>query len=402
MNFSNIHHSDKIALQNFLLDSDCLNELAPWTDHFNLFDVLKISRTEIRHSNMLGWLLNPHENHGMGDTFLKSIIQELVRNDSNGRYDIFQTLLLNFYSFMVYREWKNIDLLLISDQEQCIIAIENKIGTHEHSDQLNRYRKILESEYPSYTKMLIFLTPGGESPSDTKNWDSLNYTSIADILWNLKNELELRTDIKLLIENYIDIIRRDIVEDQALIEICNRIYAKHKKALDLIFEYKTDSYSQFINGTRSALSKIAANGTIRLLNTNPSGRYFIFHTPSMDHLLPPIAEPNSSWATNFVYQYWIRLYDNRLYGAFELGGWNVPDVTLKTMQKIINCLKPNDKRKEQFRYKQVFRTKWYTVEESDHVQEDVETYVYHIVDELLKQEKELLDQLNVSNPSSIY
>lgn len=80
----------------------------------------------------------------------------------------------------------------------------------------------------------------------------------------------------------------------------------------------------------------------------------------------------------------------------------MPDVTLKTMQKIINCLKPNDKRKEQFRYKQVFRTKWYTVEESDHVQEDVETYVYHIVDELLKQEKELLDQLNVSNPSSIY
>ena len=80
----------------------------------------------------------------------------------------------------------------------------------------------------------------------------------------------------------------------------------------------------------------------------------------------------------------------------------MPDVTLKTMQKIINCLKPNDKRKEQFRYKQVFRTKWYTVEESDHVQEDVETYVYHIVDELLKQEKELLDQLNVSNLFSIY
>ena len=50
--------TDEEALKNFLLDIDCLNELQPWTGHFNLFDVLKISRTEIRHSNVLSWLLN--------------------------------------------------------------------------------------------------------------------------------------------------------------------------------------------------------------------------------------------------------------------------------------------------------------------------------------------------------
>ena len=41
------------ALKKFLLDIDCLNELLPWAGKFNLFDVLRISRTEIRHSNML-------------------------------------------------------------------------------------------------------------------------------------------------------------------------------------------------------------------------------------------------------------------------------------------------------------------------------------------------------------
>ena len=47
-----------------------------------------------------------------------------------------------------------------------MIAIENKVGSHEHSNQLNRYRNILEKEYPDYNRMLVFLTPDGEKLSD--------------------------------------------------------------------------------------------------------------------------------------------------------------------------------------------------------------------------------------------
>lgn len=61
MCMSNNQQTNEEALQNFLLDIGCLDELLPWTGKFNLFDVLKISRTEIRHSNMLGWILNPNE-----------------------------------------------------------------------------------------------------------------------------------------------------------------------------------------------------------------------------------------------------------------------------------------------------------------------------------------------------
>ena len=70
--------TDEKALQNFLLDIQCLDELLPWTGKFNLFDVLKVSRKEIRHSNMLGWLMDPNENHGFGDAFLRGILQRLV------------------------------------------------------------------------------------------------------------------------------------------------------------------------------------------------------------------------------------------------------------------------------------------------------------------------------------
>lgn len=58
--------SDKEALQNLLLDIQCLDRLSKWSNRFNLFDVLKISGTEIRHSNVLAWLLDPNENHGLG------------------------------------------------------------------------------------------------------------------------------------------------------------------------------------------------------------------------------------------------------------------------------------------------------------------------------------------------
>ena len=55
---------DATVLKEFLLDIDCLDPLAEWTSKFNLFDILKISRVEIRHSNMLSWLVNPNETHG--------------------------------------------------------------------------------------------------------------------------------------------------------------------------------------------------------------------------------------------------------------------------------------------------------------------------------------------------
>ncbi len=397
MKYSDDKLSKEEALQNFLLDIDCLNELQPWTGHFNLFDVLKISRAEIRHSNMLGWLLNPNENHGIGDRFLKAIIQEMVVNDTDGRYEVFQTLLLDLYSFTLYREWKNIDILLISEEEQFLIAIENKVGAHEHDNQLDRYRKTLETEYPDYKKMFIFLTPDGDDPSDVENWDVLTYSSVAENLAKLKSSMELQPDVELIIRNYLDVIRRDIVEDQQLVEVCNKIYAKHKKALDLIFEYRTDGRSQLADCIRSALSKIAESGIIDFSVEESSGRLFEFHTTNMTKLFPRLSTKNSSWGSNYVYQYWIHRRDNKLCGICELGGWNVPESTMVTMHKIIKLLKPNDKRKENFKYKRIFRSKWFEFNSSDYIQEDIDSCLNKVIEDLLRQERDLLNKLGTLN-----
>ena len=384
---------DEQALQNFLLDIKCLDELLPWTEKFNMFDVLKISRTEIRHSNMLGWLLDANENHGLGDDFLKGILQRIVENDEMGRYDIFKVLLLDFYSFRVLREWKNIDILLISDEEKIVIAIENKVSSHEHSNQLNRYREILEKDYSGYNRILIYLTPDGEEPSDMVNWDILTYRDVVEVLEEVHSVKKVHPDVDLMIRNYIDVIRRDIVEDEKLIEICNKIYNKHKKALDLIFDKRTDGRMQIADVICSTLKKLCEEGKI----IYEDGFGCSFRTADIDKILPLIEDCKSSWGTDSIYSYWFEIRDGKFSGIFELGGLNVPDKSLKVMEGIANILKPKDKKKENFKYKRVYRTKWFDANDVEDIDDEVEEMVRNSVSEILKMQDELLEKMSCND-----
>lgn len=356
--------TDEEVLQDFLLDIECLDELNQWARKFNIFDVLKVSRTEIRHSNILAWLLDATENHGLGDSFIKGIIQRIVENDQENRYDIFELLLLDYYSVLVFREWKSIDLLLVSEKEKVVLAIENKVGSHEHNNQLNRYRKILEDEYSSYQRICIYLTPDGEEPSDVENWSILTYTDVVEILEIIRDRKKFLPEVELLINNYIDILRRDIVEDEKLIQICNKIYQKHKRALDLIYENKTDG--ELAEIIKNILQEKAEKGNIHFQKT--TNRHWIgFHTNFMNGYLPPIDGNNSSWNTPYVYNYWIHLEEERFKVLFEVGGYNVPEFQMQNMSKLIDILKPEDNKKTGFKYKRLFGTKWFScsIEEDD-------------------------------------
>ncbi len=379
--------TDEEALQDFLLDIECLDELSQWTRKFNIFDVLKVSRTEIRHSNILAWLLDTSENHGLGDAFIKGIIQRIVENDEENCYDIFELLLLDYNSVIVCREWKNIDLLLVSEKEQMVIAIENKIGSHEHDDQLNRYRKILEDEYPEFQRIYIYLTPDGEEPSDAKNWSILTYTDVVEILESIKERESFLPEVELLISNYIDTLRRDIVEDERLIQICNKIYQKHKRALDLIYENKTDG--EIADAIKNILQEEADRGNLHFQRT--TNRHWIgFHTDFMNSYLPPMEENNSSWNTQYVYNYWIRLEEDRFKIIFEVGGYNVSELQMQNMSKMIDILKPGDAKRYDFKYKRLFVTKWFTCGDED---DDLRQKVNIALNEVKKFESKLAGKM---------
>lgn len=375
----------ELALREFLLDIDCLEGLQPWSGKFNLFDVLKASRNEIRHSNVLAWLLNPNENHGLGDAYIRKLIQNLALNEKHHK-NVFNLLLLDFYSFSVYREWKNIDILLVSKDEKLVIAIENKVGSNEHDNQLFRYKEILNREFSEYQKILIYLTPDGDRPSDN-DWEILTYENIVENLEDIRDKIELLPDVSLMINNYIDTIRRDIVNDTQLIEICNKIYNKHKKALDLIYEYRIDN-KKYVEEIRKTLKEFSEKGKIIYLGDG-SDTYIPFYTKEMTEFLPNLTNSNGSWNDEHVYRFWLSPGE-KLKVVFELGGNNVPDDTMNNMQKLINIAKQDDKRKEKFKYKRLQSYRYELDSDDSSECENISDIVKEAINNILNWEKEIL------------
>lgn len=276
--------SDKEALLKFMQDAECLDALSKWTNDFNIFDVLKISRTEIRHSNLLSWLIDPNENHGLGDSFLYGII--VLLSKELDQKTALHLLSSDLYSYNVFREWNHIDILLISNQNRVVLAIENKVGAHEHNSgnseesQLITYKNKITSQYYDYKKIYIYLTPDGEEPSDN-DWITLNYSDVVTVLEKVYSSKanQLGSDVSLLIKNYIDNIKKNITMDQELINLCNSIYNKHRRALDLIFENRDDVVSQISNNCKSIIEQIPG---VTFDNSSKSKKYLKFRTTGLN------------------------------------------------------------------------------------------------------------------------
>ena len=341
---ADIDINDEKVLKDFLLDIDCLNKLNPWTNKFNLFDVLKISRTEIRHSNLLGWLLDPNENHNLKDYFIRGLIEKTIKNiDGNSDINIFNILLMNFYEFKVLRERNNIDLLLVADESKVLICIENKVYSSEHSNQLKRYKEIIDNDYKDYKKIYLYLTPTGEDSSDVENWISISYSDLIEILIASTEKTSLLPDVELLLENYIETVRWHIVGDDKLMKICNEIYKKHKKALDLIYENKADN-SQEISNFIIEHVKSSKQDNFEL-NIDKSGKSYIrFTSTIMDKILKKQDTETSGWKTSNYYFYEITNRGNTLKLQHSISKGNFTDEERDNyFEKILKTF-PNDKK----------------------------------------------------------
>lgn len=279
---------DKKSLLSLMQDTNVFSELDSYVRSTNVFDVLKISRTEIRHSNMLAWLLDPNESHGLGDKFLRNIIVELSKKNDE-KSDLFIKILLSSLpNVAIYREWNHLDLLLVFHEIKCCIAIENKIGAHEHNangtdeSQLKVYSDKVRKEFPKYDCLYVFLSPDGEAPTED-DWMVFTYYDVLSVLKAVydENDANISGTSSVLIENYIEIINREVIMDQKLIDLCNEIYRKHRHALDLIFENKQDDLLIVAENCRKWIAN-HQNPKISELKNSKSKSFvkFQYETPS--------------------------------------------------------------------------------------------------------------------------
>ena len=211
------NHSYEI-LQDLLENMDKIqNQLRPWTREVNIFNILKISNQEIRHSNFLAYLFNPSASHGFNDAFFKEFLIKFYQNNKtilqgNLELSIFDLMLGDFDDVLVYRELHNIDLLLVSEKNQTVICIENKIDAAESAHQLNKYENYIMKAYPKYNKLFVFMSPEGTDPSKD-NWGIFTYKEMVEILNNIMNSYKLNPRILMIVEDYIKMVRSNILMD---------------------------------------------------------------------------------------------------------------------------------------------------------------------------------------------
>ena len=141
--------SQNEALGRFLADNPELEELSAKLSVFNIFRTLKVEKAEIRHSNVLGWLLDPEESHGLSDIVLRRILSNilLLSDKTIPGLSAAKVELLDFSDVEVVREWRGIDILVIDRHNNLVLFFENKVKSGESKGQLARYLKIIKETF---------------------------------------------------------------------------------------------------------------------------------------------------------------------------------------------------------------------------------------------------------------
>ncbi|MFN7141613.1 MAG: PD-(D/E)XK nuclease family protein, partial [Limisphaerales bacterium] len=166
---------------------------------------------ETRHSNVLAWLLDPSEKHGFGTKFLHGFLslveQKMPRNAALELRKILQDS-GTLKGARLFREFKRVDLLIVDSARKFVCLVENKIHTGEHSEQLTRYRCMVEAEFPGYQHLFVFLTLRSEAPSDPA-YISLTYAELClelKRLTRIEGSLPPAEVLALLFQQYVEFI----------------------------------------------------------------------------------------------------------------------------------------------------------------------------------------------------
>jgi hypothetical protein len=206
-------------------DDARLGQLEDVLTRFNLFEAIGATNEELRHSNFLGFLLDPNKSHGLGDRFVEGLLRRVIPeiHDSD-----------TFTGVRIFREYRFIDILIIDTVRNIAVIIENKIWSGETGNQLQTYWNLVKEEFPHLQRFGILLTPRGQKASHSE-YRSVSYGVIAEILDGivLDEDGGVPPDVKMGVRHYVEILRRFIVGGNADTgELARQLYIRHKQAIE--------------------------------------------------------------------------------------------------------------------------------------------------------------------------
>ena len=321
------------SIDRFLADNPEFERLSARLSQFNVFRALNIEKVEIRHSNVLAWLLDPDESHGFSNIVLRRLLSNILLMSDKTIKDLSaaKVELLDFSDIEVLREWKNIDLLIIDRLNSIILFFENKIYSGESTGQLVKYKRIVELEFPQFTIIPVFLTLTGQESSDKDAQDYIFYSHIQlySILGKLflQRKSQLAEPVQVFMQHYLDTLRRLTMQDEELTNLCKTIYRKHREAIDLIVEY--GMVSTFMQAIEDVLE---ADGKYEILYSSPSQFWFL--PDSWNTLVPEngIAWPSLKRPVSVCC--WFEYYKGKLYSHFEVCKMDDPALRLECVKSL--------------------------------------------------------------------
>jgi PD-(D/E)XK nuclease superfamily len=256
------------ALSELVMNCEELAELEGILSRFNIFRVLRADRHEVRHSNMLAWLLRPDESHGLGDRFLRRWLMQILHDageEAALRLALPSTIeadALEIDDVEVSREYENIDVLLqisTSRGAKWVVCIENKVESAQRGGQLRRYRDIVERRHSDAKhRIYLLLTKYNEDPDDS-DFLRTSYEVVEGVLRRCLSERRniIGPEPALLIDQYLELLEEDFVGDNKAAKLARDIHRKHRKAIDFILENRKDPVAEVSHAMEEVLASHA-------------------------------------------------------------------------------------------------------------------------------------------------
>lgn len=213
---------------------------------FNVFDVLRYSDYEIRHSNVLAWLLTPDETHGAGDAFVRTFVKHLKSKENNGKLaglDLESDF--GTQAVRVERELDNVDVTVFFERTpRLVLAIENKPSAWmpDHAKQVRDYEKKLRKKYKKrHTIQSVLLTASDEGkPAAHTDYLHVGWDEVRVLIQQLLDSRGIKSGrVRDFVREYLEIVERNI----------------------LGLGPSTDCFGELVKRHRAALNRLLAEGT---------------------------------------------------------------------------------------------------------------------------------------------
>ncbi len=227
-----------------LLEDHGFREYAALTKEreFNVFDVLRYSDYEIRHSNVLKWLLTPGATHGVRDAFVKKFVECLEHDGKLAGLNLESTFAHD--DVRVEREVDYVDIKVFFEKEpRLLLVVENKPCPFlpEYAEQLRRYVKEQRKKHGAkYCIQGVLLTASCKGDPQHEDYLHLSWHEIQSCVESVLNGREsLSVEVNAFLQQYVDIVDRNILGRGPSSDCFRRLLKDHGAMLEkMLREWK--------------------------------------------------------------------------------------------------------------------------------------------------------------------